>query len=129
MSLYEKVMLVRQDLSTNDLEKLCEHYANVISEMGGKIVKKENWGLRNLAYPIKKYRRAHYVMFYIDANSSALDEISRLMSINEDVIRNITLRLEEFPEGDSPMLVSSERHSYSNRSESVEKTVESDEEK
>jgi small subunit ribosomal protein S6 len=101
MSLYECVMIARQEISTQQVEALADSYEGVIKENGGNVAKRENWGLRSLAYKIKKNRKGHYVLFNIDAPADAVHEMERLMRLNEDVLRHLTLRVDEFEEGPS----------------------------
>lgn len=104
MPLYEKVFIARQDISPNELEKIVENYTNIITEMNGEVVNRENWGLRNLAYTINKYRKGHYVMLVINAPAEAVKEISRLMAISEDIIRDMTITIDKIPNEPSPMM-------------------------
>lgn len=95
MALYESTFIVRQDLSKADVAKLMESYGEVIKKEGGSVVKDEYWGLRNLAYRVKKYRRAHYNMLAVDAPAAAMKEVQRLAKFNEEVLRNVTIRVDE----------------------------------
>ena len=95
MSLYECVFIARQDVSATQVDSLVETFQNVITESGGTIGKTENWGLRTIAYKIKKNRKGHYVLMNIDAHSDAVLEMERQMRINEDVLRYLTLRVDE----------------------------------
>lgn len=95
MSLYESVFIARPDLSTSQVEKLAEKFAGFITENGGSIEKTEHWGLRQLAYPIKKNKKGHYVMFNVSAPSAALAEMERNMRISEDVMRFMSVSVEE----------------------------------
>jgi len=104
MALYECVILTRQEVSGPQVEALTDEMANVIAQGGGSVSKKEYWGLRNLAYRMKKNRKAHYVLMNVDAPSAAVKEMERQMSINEDVIRVLTVRVEELEEGPSAMM-------------------------
>lgn len=104
MALYECVILARQEVSAPQVETLIDEMANVISEGGGTVSKKEYWGLRNLAYRVKKNRKAHYVLMNIDSPSAAVKEMERQMGINEDVLRVLTVRVEELEEGPSAMM-------------------------
>ena len=101
MSLYESVIIIRQETSAQQVEALGDTYADVISKNGGNIKKRENWGLRSLAYKINKNRKGHYILFNIDAPSNAVQEMERLMSLNEDVLRYLTLKVDELDEGPS----------------------------
>ncbi|MGB8274384.1 MAG: 30S ribosomal protein S6 [Alphaproteobacteria bacterium] len=104
MALYENVFIARQDISATAVEALSDRFTAIISENGGKVTKKESWGLRNLAYKIKKNRKGHYVLFNIDAPSPAVQEMERQMRINEDVLRFLTVRVEELEEGPSAVM-------------------------
>ena len=104
MALYENVFIARQDVATSAVDAMVERFQNVIKENGGKVTKTENWGLRALAYRIKKNRKGHYVMFNIDAPAKAVAELERQMRFDEDVIRYLTVRVEELEEGQSAMM-------------------------
>jgi len=101
MSLYESVFIARQEISAQQVEALADAYESVIKDNGGSVEKRENWGLRSLAYKIKKNRKGHYVLFNIDAPAEALHEMERQMRLNEDVLRYLTLRVDELEEGPS----------------------------
>ena len=104
MALYETTFIVRQDLSKADVGKLMDSYGEVIEKDGGKIVKNEYWGLRNLAYKVKKYRRAHYNMLAVEAPDSAMKEVERLAKFNEEVLRNVTIRVDEIEKEPSALI-------------------------
>jgi small subunit ribosomal protein S6 len=104
MPLYESTFIARQDISSNDVEKLTENFSKVITDNGGKIVKTESWGLRNLAYIVNKNRKGHYVMLSIDAPYDALKEMERRMKLNEDVLRTVTFKVEELDSEPSSMM-------------------------
>jgi len=104
MSLYECVIIARQDIATTQVETLVEEFAGVITANGGQVSKKEFWGLRNLTYRMKKNRKAHYVLLNVDSPSPAVKEAERLMSLNEDVLRYLTVRVDELEEGPSAMM-------------------------
>lgn len=104
MPLYETTFIARQDISSSEVEKIAEKLLNIVSEMGGRLVKKEYWGLRNLAYMIKKSRKGHYMMLALEAPSKAIDEIRRLVSINEDILREMTVRVDAISEEPSPVM-------------------------
>jgi small subunit ribosomal protein S6 len=104
MALYEHIIIVRQDVSTAQVETLTEELSAIITDNGGSVEKVEQWGLRTLAYRIKKNRKGHYVLMNIDAPSAAVVEMERLERINEDIIRILTIRVEELEEGPSAML-------------------------
>lgn len=109
MSLYESIFIVRQDVPAAQVEALTETFAALISAQGGKISKTEQWGLRTLAYRINKNKKGHYVLFNIDAPASAIAEFERTMRINEDVLRFMTVRVEEHEAGPSAILRKDER--------------------
>ena len=109
MPLYETTFITRQDLSKQDITKLTDSLSDIIVKNDGKVVKNEYWGLRNLAYKINKSRKGHYVMLGIDAPSAAVKEMERNMRHNEDVVRTLTIRVEEIEEGPSVMMSQNRR--------------------
>jgi small subunit ribosomal protein S6 len=109
MPLYEHVFLARQDLAQAQVDALAENATKIIADNGGKVVKTETWGLRGLAYRIAKNRKAHYVMLDIDAPAPALAELERQTGINEDIIRYMTIRVDELENGPSAMMRKSDR--------------------
>ena len=109
MPLYEHVFLARQDLAQAQIDTLAENATNILSENGGKVVKTETWGLKSLAYKIQKNRKAHFVMLEVDAPPAALAELERQTRINEDVIRFMTIRVDEHEAGPSAMMRRAER--------------------
>ncbi len=106
MSLYECVFIARQDISAQQVETLTAELSEIITQGGGTVSKTEYWGLRNIAYRVKKNRKGHYILLNIDAPSAAVKEMERQMSINEDVLRTLTIRVEELEEGPSAMMQS-----------------------
>ena len=104
MAFYECVFIARQDISGTQVEALIETFATLITEQGGQVTKKEYWGLKNLAYRIKKNRKGHYALMNIDAPSPAVQEMERTMKINEDVLRFLTVRVDELEEGPSAVM-------------------------
>src|SRR6218665_3174402 len=94
MALYEHVFLARQDLAQAQVDALAEAATKIVEDNNGKVVKTETWGLRSLAYRIAKNRKAHYVMLEIDAPAAAVAEVERQASLNEDVIRYMTIRVD-----------------------------------
>jgi small subunit ribosomal protein S6 len=110
MPFYEHVFLARQDLSTGQVDSLSETFTKIIEGGEGKVTKTEYWGLKNLAYRIKKNRKAHYVMLNIDAPAPAVQEMERQIAINEDVIRYQTVRVDEL-EGEPSAMMRKERDS------------------
>ena len=109
MPLYEHVFLARQDASAQQVEELATQITGVIEQMGGKVTKTENWGLRSLTYRMNKNRKAHFTMLNIDAPAAAVAEIERQERINEDVIRYLTVRVDELEEGPSAMMRKADR--------------------
>jgi small subunit ribosomal protein S6 len=102
--LYENVFIARQDATPAQVEALTENFATVISQNGGTVGKREYWGLRSLSYRIKKNRKGHYTLMNIDAPAAAVTEMERLMRINEDILRYLTVRVEALEEGPSAMM-------------------------
>ena len=106
MRLYESVFIARQDISTGQVDALCEEFEGIITSGGGKILKKEYWGLKTLAYRIKKNRKGHYILFNIEADAATMDEYDRKLGLNEDVIRVLTIKTEEVSDEPSIMMQS-----------------------
>lgn len=106
MPLYESTFIVRQDVSSQDADKIADDFSAIIKSNGGKVVKKESWGLRNLAYKINKNRKGHYFLLGVDASGEAVKELGRKARINEDILRNMTVRVEKISENPSPILQS-----------------------
>ncbi len=104
MPLYEHVFIARQDVSGAQVDELVEAFTGVVENGGGKVVGIESWGLRNLAYRIKKNRKGHYVMMNLDAPSDAVLELERQQRIHDDVLRYLTLRVDEHEEGPSVIM-------------------------
>ena len=104
MALYENVFIARQDMSPAQVENLADDYVSVMESLGGKIEKREHWGLKTLAYRIKKNRKGHYVLFNFDASGDAVAELERRMRLSEDVLRYLTVRIEAVDERPSVML-------------------------
>ena len=115
MPLYEHVYLARQDLSTQQVEELTTTLSGVITAQGGKVLKNEYWGLKSLSYRIAKNRKAHLTLLNIDAPSAALNEVERQERISEDVLRYLTIRVEEHEEGPSAMMRKSDRDDRGDR--------------
>ena len=109
MAFYEHVVIARQDISPQQAEALNEQIKHLIEEGGGHIAKIEYWGLRNLTYRIKKNRKGHYSLLAIDAPAPAVKEVERQLSINEDVLRYLTVRVEELDLELSPVLARRDR--------------------
>jgi small subunit ribosomal protein S6 len=104
MPLYEHVFLTRQDASAQQVEELTSQFKGVIEQLGGKVVKTEQWGVKSLAYRLRKNRKAHFTLLNLDAPPSALNEIERQERLNEDVLRYLTVRVDEHEEGPSAMM-------------------------
>lgn len=104
MALYEHVFMVRQDASTGQVDTLTDQFKSVITESGGSIAKSEYWGVKSLTYRIKKNRKAHFTLMNLDCPSDALAEMERQMRINEDVIRFMTIKVDEHEDGPSAMV-------------------------
>lgn len=104
MPFYESVFIARQDIAAPQAEALADTFTSIIDAQGGKVTKRENWGLRNLAFKVKKNRKGHYILFNIDAPPAAIAEMERNMRIHEDVLRYMTVRVEELEEGPSAMV-------------------------
>jgi small subunit ribosomal protein S6 len=109
MSLYEHVYLARQDASAQQVEELTAHLKSVVEGMGGSIAKAEYWGVKSLSYRLRKNRKAHFTLLNLDAPSAAINEIERLERLNEDVLRYLTIRVDEHEEGPSAMMRRAER--------------------
>ena len=103
MALYESVIIGRQDLTPSQFETIVEKYISVIESHKGIIKKRENWGLRNLAYKINKNRKGHYILLNIDSPPDAIIEYERLMRLDEDIIRFLTLKIKFIDEKPSPL--------------------------
>jgi small subunit ribosomal protein S6 len=109
MPLYEHVYLARQDLSGQQVEELTAKLSGVITEAGGKITKTEYWGLKSLTYRMNKNRKAHMTLLNVEAPAAALNEVERQERLSEDVLRYLTIRVEEHEEGPSAMMRKSDR--------------------
>ena len=104
MALYEHVFLTRQDASTAQVDALIEQYKAIIEAGGGKVAKTENWGVKSVSFRIKKNRKAHYTLLNIDAPPAAVAEMERQMSISEDIIRFMTVKVDALEEGPSAQM-------------------------
>lgn len=104
MALYEHIFLARQDLSSQAVEELADHFKSVIETNGGSVGRTEAWGLKSLQYRINKNRKAHFTLMDVDAPGPAIHELERQMRIHEDVLRYMTVRVEKHEEGPSAML-------------------------
>ena len=115
MPLYEHVFLARQDLSQAQGDALAATPAEIVVSSKGTVTKAETWGLKNLAYKIKRNRKAHFVLLNIDAPAGVVAELERQTQINEDVIRYMTVRVDEHEAGPSVMMRKSDRERRSRR--------------
>jgi len=115
MSLYEYTYIARQDIQPQQVDAITEFFTKIITDNGGTVAKTESWGLRPLAYRIKKYKKGHYVHLNLDAPHAAIAELERNARLHEDVIRYMTIRVDEFEEGDSVVLRSRDRDSRPGR--------------
>jgi small subunit ribosomal protein S6 len=109
MPLYEHVFITRQDASAQQVEDLTAQFKAIIEQMGGKVAKTEQWGVKSLAYRLRKNRKAHFTLFNIEAPPAALNEIERQERLSEDVLRYLTLRVHEHEEGPSAMMRKADR--------------------
>ena len=105
MALYESVIIGRQDLTPGQFETLLEKFIAIILSFKGEIKKRENWGIRNLAYKINKNRKGHYMLLNIDGPPEAIQEYERLMRLDEDIIRFLTIKIKSIDEKPSPLMV------------------------
>ncbi len=109
MSFYESTFVARQDVSAQEVEKITEKFSKVVDDHGGKVIKNEYWGLRSLAYKIKKNRKGHYVMLCLDAPADAVNELERQYKLSEDIIRNLTIKVDEISNEPSAPLRSADK--------------------
>src|ERR1700721_4243749 len=101
MALYEHLLIARQDISAQQVDALATHLKTIVESEGGKVEKQEYWGLRSLAYRIKKNRKGHYVLLNINAPAKAVQELERQLRINEDVLRCLTVKVDQFEQSNS----------------------------
>jgi small subunit ribosomal protein S6 len=109
MPIYETVFMTRQDLAENQVKDLTDAFVKILTDNGGKVLKVEQWGLRNLAYRINKNKKAHYALIESDASAEAVIELERNMRLNEDVLRSLTVRREKASTGPSVILEKNSR--------------------
>lgn len=109
MPLYEHVFLARQDASSAQVEQLTKEFSDILEEAGGQVARTEHWGLKSLAYKIKKSRKAHYTMLNIDAPAAAVNEMERRMRLSTDIIRFMTIRVDEHETEPSVMMRKQDR--------------------
>ena len=106
MRFYESVFIARQDISTGQVNALCDEFEKIVTDGGGEILKKEYWGLKTLAYRIKKNRKGHYIMFNMKADAPTMDEYDRRLGLNEDILRVLTIKIDEVDAEPSIMMQS-----------------------
>ena len=104
MPFYETTLIIRPEVTAQDADKIAENFSAIVTEKGGKTVKKEYWGLRSLAYKIEKSKKGHYYMLGLDTPSEAIAEITRIAGISEDIMRNLNVKVEALSEEPSPVL-------------------------
>ena len=109
MPYYESVFIARQDIPATQVEALTTSFSEIVTKHGGKVTKTEQWGLRSLAYRIRKNKKGHYVLLNLDAPADAVNEMERNMRLNEDVLRFMTVKVEALEEGPSVMMRREER--------------------
>lgn len=109
MALYEHVLIARQDISPQQVDTLLEDVAKTVADLGGKVEKSEYWGLRNLQFRVRKNRKGHYCLVNIDGPPAAVHELERRHRINEDVIRFLTVKVDELDPEPSPLLARRDR--------------------
>ena len=120
MPFYENVFIARQDLTPAKVTELTDKYVSVIENNGGKVSKRENWGLRTLAYKINKNRKGYYTLINIDAPAAAVVEMERLMRLDENLLRYLTVKVEALEEGPSVMMEPKSRKAKSEDKYEVE---------
>jgi small subunit ribosomal protein S6 len=104
MRCYEHTFIARQDLSPQQAQALAETYAGLITEHGGEVTKNEYWGLRNLAYRMRKNRKGHYLHLNLKADAATIDELERQERLSDDILRYLTVKVEELEEGPSVLM-------------------------
>lgn len=103
MRKYECIYIARQDVTTSQVDSMSEHFSSLIKGFGGKILKSEYCGLRQLAYKIKKNRKGHYVEMHLESSPESIAEMERQMGLHEDILRFLTLKVKDFIAGQSPL--------------------------
>jgi small subunit ribosomal protein S6 len=122
MPLYEHIFMSRQDVSAQQVETMTDQYKAVIEQAGGRITKIEYWGLKSLAFRIKKNRKAHFALMNIDCAPAGVQEMERQMAISEDVLRFITIKVDELEEGPSAMMQRREKEERRERERAERRT-------
>ncbi len=121
MPYYESVFIVRQDIPATQVEALAAQFEGIVKASGGKVTKTEQWGLRTLAYRIRKNKKGHYVLFNLDAPPAAVAEMERNMRLHEDVLRFLTVKVEKLEEGPSVMMRREDREDRGDRGDRGER--------
>ncbi len=122
MNFYELVFIVRQDISSADVDKIVNDITKLVNDQNSKVIKNEYWGLRTLAYEINSNKKGHYVFMGLEAESSAINEIERKMKLNENIIRFLTVRVDEISSTPSPIL----KGKHSDNEDTIDVTVSKD---
>ncbi len=104
MPYYEHIFIARQDISSQHVADMAQQFAEIIEKGGGKVTKTETWGLRTLAYRIRKNRKGHYVLMNLDTPHEAVQELERQERLNDDILRYMTVRVDELEDGPSAMM-------------------------
>jgi small subunit ribosomal protein S6 len=115
MPLYEHIFMARQDVTPQQVEAMVDQYKGVIEQNGGSVDKTEMWGVKSLAYRIKKNRKAHFTMFNLNAPAPAVAEMERQMRINEDILRFMTIKVDELETEPSVMMQKRDRDERKDR--------------
>ena len=129
MQLYESVVIARQDISVTQAEALADDLSKILEDNGARVLKRENWGLRGLAYRIKKNRKGHYLLFNIEGEPDAISDYERRMRIMEQVLRYLTIRVEVHDENDSIIISNRGKTSSKEESNNVESEIKQNTEK
>jgi len=117
MAFYEHIFIARQDIQPQQVDAISKDLTKIIEDNGGKVTKTEQWGLRVLAYRIKKYKKGHYVLFNIDGSADTVAELERNERLHEDIVRFMTIRVDALEQGDSVVLRSKDRDGRPSRFE------------
>ena len=119
MNFYELVFIIRQDMSSADVDKIIHDFTKLVNDHDNKVVKNEYWGLRTLAYEINNNKKGHYVFMGLEADSNTVKEIERKMKLNENIIRFLTIRVDQIQNEPSPIL----KGKHANNEEAIDVTV------
>lgn len=107
MALYEHTFIATPELSSNELDSLNEKIASILEKNGSKIIKKEDWGIRTLAYPIKKNTKGNYNNLYIDGNNKIIKELEQFERYDERIIKFLSIKIKKVPEENSELVKNS----------------------